>query len=259
MAASTFSKFYFGTEITLTSSKIDFNEGSGELTATLDLGVYSLTQLREEISEKLNAIGTDTYTVTFDRDTRVFTISSTGTFSLLIGTGTNASSGAYAVFGFTSGADTAVGSSASGSSSAGSEYVTQFPPQDYVALNFRKEKGDASVNQSAEGQVEVISFGDVRFLEMNLLFITNNMGDGYVIRNNGTGVEDAIDFLTFATKRGAIEFMEDKDDAADFVTCILESTPEDGKGTKFTLKEETGKNLPGYYRTGKLTFRVVEF
>lgn len=258
MAISTFSKFYFGTEVTLTTRKIDFNEGSGELTATLDLGVFSLTGLAAEISEKLNATGTDAYAVTFDRDTRVFTISSDGTFSLLIDTGTNSASGAYSVFGFTGSSDLSTAASHTGDSGAGSEYVTQFPPQDYVAEGFRKEKGDASVNVSASGEVEVISFGDVQFIEMNLMFITDLLMDCYVIRNNPSGVQDAIDFLTFAIKRGPIEFMPDKDTTATFVQCILDRTPEDGKATKFKLKEETARNLPNIYRTGKLEFRIVE-
>jgi hypothetical protein len=258
MAIGTFSKFYFGTEITLTSSSIDINEGGGELSGNLDLGVYSLTGLAAELQQELNAIGTNTYTVTFNRDSRVFTVSADASFDLLISTGTNSSSGAYSVFGFTGGADLVSQTSYVGPSGAGSEYVTQFPPQNYVAPNFRKEKGDASVNQSAAGLVEVISFGDVRFIEMDLNFITDIQMDGKVIGNNSTGVQDAIDFLTFAIKRGAIEFMPSRDDSATFYQTILDSTPEDGKATKFTLKEETGKNLPGIYRTGKLTFRIVE-
>ena len=173
MAIGTFSKFYFGTEIDLTNQSIDINEGSGEVSGTLDLGVYSLTGLAAELQQVLNAIGTNAYVVTFDRDTRVFTITSDGAFDLLISTGTNASSGSYSVFGFTGAADLTGLLVYSGDSGAGSEYVTQFPPQNYVAPDFRKEKGDASINQSAAGIVEVISFGDVRFIEMDLMFITD--------------------------------------------------------------------------------------
>ena len=196
--------------------------------------------------------------MSFDRDTRIFTISSSGSFDILISSGSNASAGSYSVFGFTGGSDLTAQSSYTGNVGAGTEYVTQFAPQDYVAPDFRKERGDASVNVSATGEVEVISFGDVRFIEMNLLYITNITGDGYVIRNNPTGVEDAIEFLTFATKRGPFEFMPDKDNTADFYQVQLESTRLDRKGTKFKLNEETGKNLPGVYNTGLLEFRIVE-
>ena len=258
MAIRTFSKFYFGTEITLTNSKIDINEGSGELTGTLDLGVYSLTGIAAELQQELNAIGVLTYTVTFNRDTRIFTIIADGAFDLLIASGTNASSGAYSVFGFTGAVDLTGLLTYSGDSGAGSEYITQFPPQDYVAADFRQEKGDASVNQSAAGVVELITFGDIIFIEMNLLYITNIAMDGIVIRNNPTGTEDAISFMSFAIKRGPIEFMPDKDTTSAFFQVILDKTPEDIKATKFKLKEETGKNLPGIFRTGKLDFRIVE-
>lgn len=258
MAISTFSKFYFGTEIGLTNNAIDIDEGTGELSGTLDLGVYSLTGLAAEIQQVLNAIGDNTYTVTFNRDSRVFTITSDASFDLLIDTGSQSSNGAYSVFGFTGSVDLTGSTSYVGDSASGSEYITQFPPQNYVAPGFRKEKGDASVNQSASGVVEVISFGDVRFIEMDLMFITDIPMDGKVIRNNPTGAQDAIDFLTFAIKRGAIEFMPDKDNTADFYQVILESTTGGKKGTSFLLKEETGRNLPNFYKTGKLEFRIVE-
>ena len=93
---------------------------------------------------------------------------------------------------------------------------------------------------------------------MDLLFITDLEMDGKVIRNNPTGKQDAIDLLTFAIKRGPIEFMPDKDNSADFTQVILDRTPQDGKATKFKLREETGKNLPNIYKTGKLDFRVTE-
>ena len=164
----------------------------------------------------------------------------------------------YETIGFTGSVDLTGGTSYTSDSAIGSDYVTQFPPQSYVAPGFRKEKGDASVNQTASGVIEVISFGDVQYIEADLLFITDIPMDGKVIRSNATGVQDAIDFLTFATKRGPIEFMPDKDDTSTFYQCILDRTPEDGKGTKFKLKEETGKSLPGIYRTGRLDFRIVE-
>lgn len=258
MAISTFSKFYYGTEIVLGADKIDFDEGLGEITATLTLGVYSLTGLASALAESLNAAGNNEYQVTFNRDSRTFTISADANFDLLIDTGTNSSSGAYDIFGFTGVADLTGLDTYTGQSQVGREYVTQFPPQDYVAPGDRQEKGDASVNQSAAGQVEVISFGDIQFIEMDLLFITDLAMDGKVIRNNPNGRQDAIDFLSFATKRGPIEFMPDRNDSNTFYQVILESTPEDRSGTKFKLKEETGRSLPNIYRTGKLEFRIVE-
>lgn len=258
MAISSFSKFYFGTEIILNGASIDINEGSGELSGELDLGIYSLTGLAAELQQVLNAIGALNYVVTFNRDTRIFTITADGAFDILINTGTNASSGAYGVFGFTGSSDLTGLFTYTGSDAAGSEYITQFPPQNYVAPGFRKEKADASINQSASGRVEVISFGDVEFIEMDLLYITDLPMDGKVIGNNPNGTQDAIDFLTFATNRGPIEFMPDKDDTSTFYEVILDKTAGDKKATKFKLREETGRRLPNIYRSGMLDFRILE-
>jgi hypothetical protein len=259
MAISTFSRFYFGYEVELgvnQNNKLNFNEGGGELTSTIPLGVYSPTELAEEIAEQMTADGGQAYTVTFNRSDRSFTISAAGTFDLLVSSGTNASASIFSTIGFT-GADRTGAITYTGSVS-GSEYITQFPPQDYVAPGFRVIKSDAAVNVAADGTVEVVSFSDVDFVKFNLQFITDITMDGKVIRTNPTGVQDAIDFLTFAIKRGQIEFMPDKDDVNTFHKMVLEKTRADSKGVGFELREETGKNLPGIYQTGALDFRIVE-
>lgn len=259
MAISTFSKFYFDYEIELgvdQNNKLNFSEGGPELTSTIPLGVYSPTELAVEISTQLTADGGQAYAVVFNRSDRSFTISAPGTFELLVSTGTQASVSVYSQIGFTgadrTGADTYTGTA------SGSEYITQFQLQNYVAPGFRVIKSDASVNQSADGTVEVVSFSDVQFIKFNLMFITDLLMDAKVIRNNPTGVQDAKDFLTFSIKRGQIEFMPDKDDVNTFFKIVLDKTVADSKGVGFELREETGKNLPGIYQTGNLDFRIVE-
>ena len=61
----------------------------------------------------------------------------------------------------------------------------------------------------------------------------------------------------FATKKGNLEFMPDKNTPGTYFTLYLESTSADGKGIGYKLQEETGKNLPGYYKTGNLKWRVL--
>ncbi len=72
-----------------TNDKIDFDEGGGELTATLVAGTFTATTLQTEIKTRMDAAGADTYTVLWSKSTGKWTISSTGTFSLPIATGTN--------------------------------------------------------------------------------------------------------------------------------------------------------------------------
>lgn len=257
MALGTFSKFYYGFEITLNNYKIDFDEGAGPLVAELTLGIYSPSDLETEIKTQLDAVGTKTYTVSFNRVTRKFSIAcDTGTFSIPIFTGPNKDLAPYYLLGFT-GADLSGSGSYTSNIEAGDQYKPQFWLQDYTQAEDWNEKVDSAVNQSASGFVEVISFGDVQFKEFNILFITNLAMDGVVIKNNPQGLEAARDFMNFCIKRGTIDFMPDESLPNVFYKLILETTELSSKGTGFRLKEETGKNLPGIYQTGKLKWRVV--
>lgn len=258
MALGVFSKFYYGFEISFTNNKFDFNEGSGELTAALDIGIYTPTQMAAELKLQLDAVGTKVYTVTFNRSTRGFTIAAdSGTFSILIDTGTNFSNSPYDLLGFTGSIDLTGSITYTGDSAGGSEYAPQFWLQDYTAPTEWYDKGDASVNETATGQVEIISFGDVQYTEFNILFITNKITDGKVIKYNPNGVQSANAFMQFAIKRGPVEFIPDINSVSDFYNVTLDSTPEHSKGTGYKLKEETSKNLPEFYTTGKLKWRVT--
>jgi hypothetical protein len=82
--------------------KIDFDEGSGELTATLTLGDYaSGASIASEMQTQLNAEGANTYTVVYT-DQHYIKITSSGSFSLLWSTGTNSSDSVASDIGFDS-------------------------------------------------------------------------------------------------------------------------------------------------------------
>jgi|CXWL01.1.fsa_nt_gi hypothetical protein len=257
MAMETWSKFYYGYEVTSSNNKLNFNEGALELTATLTVGIYSPSDLAVEVKTALDAAGAKTYTVTFNRSTRKFTINcGAGTYTLLVATGSNLATTAFTLLGFT-GADLAGLIAYTSNLSSGSEYKVQFKLQDYTAPTEWYEKIDPSVNESASGHVEIVSFGTVQFTEFNMMFITNKSMDGVVIRNNQTGVSVANSFMQFIIKRGKFDFMPDENDPATYYKLTLESTPSSSKGVGYKLQEETSKSLPGFYQTGKLKFRVV--
>lgn len=258
MALGTFSKFYYGYQIDQTNNKIDIDEGSGELTATLTSGIYTPTDLAVEIKTQLDAVGVKTYTVTFSRTTRYFTIAAdAGTYEILISTGTNALTAPYDLLGFTGAADLTGVITYTSDSPSGSEYKPQFWLQDYVAPENWLDKAESSVNETSTGRVEIISFGDISYTEFNILFITDLPMDNRVIKSNPNGVANARSFLEFLIKRGPVEFMPDVATVATFYTITLETTEESGKGTAFKLKEEVGKSLPNIYTSGKLKFRVT--
>lgn len=76
-----------------------FDEGGGDLIATITVGNYTRTELEVEIKTRMDALGSDVYTVSISQNTYLLTISSTGTFELDFTTATNAAS-AFDALGF---------------------------------------------------------------------------------------------------------------------------------------------------------------
>ena len=68
---------------------IDFDEGGGELSASVVAGIYNANSLCTAIKTAMEAVGANTYTVTYDDLTKKFTIAGSGSFSLLWNTGSH--------------------------------------------------------------------------------------------------------------------------------------------------------------------------
>ncbi len=85
--------------------RLDFDEGSSELTAVLDSGLYTAAQLATEIQLQLLVVGTD-LTCTYSESDHKFTIAKdSGTLNLLVKTGSNSDSSAYFALGYDKGSD----------------------------------------------------------------------------------------------------------------------------------------------------------
>jgi hypothetical protein len=250
--------FYYIESITSDNLYLNFNEGGPELTAQLQTGDYTMEGLEPVISEAMNAAGALTYTVTFLRTERKFQISATGSFSLLLTSGTNFGSSVFSLIGF-SGADTALATTHTGINQAGSEYIPQFELQSYTDKEDFQKALYASINKSANGLIEVVKFGTEKFYEFNITFATNieQVSDS-AIRNNPTGLQDLRSFMRFCITKNNLEFMPDKNDKDTFYTVLLDKTDADQNGTGYQLKELYTKNLPGFFETGELRFRLVE-
>lgn len=257
MALDSFSVFYYGHEITVINNFINFDEGSGELSAELAVGFYSLTEFTDEVESALNDVGTLTYTVSANRNTRLITISATGSFDLLFSTGSQAATSTYELLGFTA-SDFTSASSYVGSASSGLIYKPQFKLQSYVDADDNLNFVDSSVNQSANGRVQVIRYGTERFYEMNFKYLTNLLMDGKVILNNPTGIEDIRSFMDYIVNKSPIEFMPDVGDRSTFYTVLLESTSDSKNGTGYKLREMVNENVPNIYETGVMKFRLLE-
>lgn len=257
MALDTFSCFYYGFEITGENNLLNFSEGGPELTAELDVGSYSLNDMIAVLETALNSEGALTYTVSVNRTTRAITIAATGTFSLLTTTGTQVSSSPFTLIGFT-GADKTGFATYTGTA-AGSIYEPQFRLQDYIPVENWTGAALATVNKSASGRVEVVKFGDESFMQCDIKYATNiSQNDNLIIKSNASGVDNLIDFMSFAITKGPMEFMPNISDRATYIKIILESTPDSKDGVSFKLKELYDKGLPGFFDTGTLKFRLLE-
>lgn len=252
----TFSKFYYGHTITRNNRFINIDEGSGEISVELNPGSYTLSEFVTALAAALNSFGSLDYTVTVNRATRVLTINGSANFELLVATGSQSGSSAFGLMGFT-GADRTGDDSYSGNLGSGSVYLPQFKLQSYVAPDIFEQSVSVVINKTAEGSVEVVSFGRENFIEMDVKFITNLEMDGFVIKNNPQGLQSAIDFMKDITQKRRFEFMPSVDDSDNFYKVILESTPSNSDGTGFKLKELWDQNLRDIYETGILKMRVV--
>jgi hypothetical protein len=254
MSIDTYSAFTYGHTITTDNNYINFNEGAGELSATVAIGSYSLSEFIDAISVALNSTGTLEYSVSIDRSTRLITITSTANFDLLVTSGSNASISAYSLIGYI-GADLTGASSYEGDSSSGSYFEPQNILQSYVAFIDNVKTTNAAVNQSASGIVEVVSYGAVRFMECNIVPQTDITGQGS-IKDDANGVANLRDFISYCITKAPIEFIPDIDTPSTFTKCLLESTRESKQGVDFKIKQF--KKLFAYFQSGALVFRELE-
>ena len=105
--------------------------------------------------------------------------------------------------------------------------------------------------------VEVVSFGEIQIAELEIPLITDIAPQLY-IKEDVNGVLNARNFLRYAITKAPMELIPNISNMSDNISeVILESTPEDSKGTAFKLKEQYARKLVGYFTTGLLKFRKL--
>ena len=251
---TTRSKFYYGHRVTILNRSLDFKEGAGpELQATLKVGDYTITEFALEVARAMNVAGSQTYTVTFDRDNRLMEISAAAAFTVLFATGSRVGTSVGPLLGM--GGDVGPSTLIVATSESGKSYQTQYPVDKYLAPEHNAVKESSSVNVSAVGVTQLITFGDGLRIEMDIRVITNKTGQkNSLFLNNSNGIADALDFMSYIISKSKVEFMPDVDDSNNFVKLILESTPDSKNGTEFSI---LNMKTPDVYRTGVLIFRKV--
>lgn len=257
MSLATYSSFIYGFRTDAISQYMNIDEGGGELAAVLPIGASTMTEFMNLVKTALDGVGGNTYTVLVDRETRIVTISADGPFDILLGTGTQLGSAPWELLGFTQGVDLTGLSSYSGASAAGFEYRPQLWLQSYVDFPLNQAKISPTVNESANGIIEVVQFGTSKIAEMEIKYITNrDIGSSY-IRNNPNGLEDTVAFFEDIVQRDPFEFIKDITDYNTFESVILESTANSRDGTKFIIREMVNRGLNGYYETKKFKLRLL--
>lgn len=252
------SQFFYGHEVTELNKWIDFQEGVTVYAAQMKTGYYSLEEYLNEFERAMEEVSPLDYSVTVDRSTRLVTVSAGSNFSLLVSSGIHAGNDGYSLLGFT-GSDRTSASTYTGDSASGSRYRPQFYLQNYVPTDHNQEAVSAVINETGSGVVEVVKFGNKSFMECEIQFINDYCvnADSW-IEQDLSGVSNAVSFLRDLVKKGHVEFMPDRDDPDTFQTVLLESTEKSNNGTGYKLNEELQSGLTGYFRTGKLVFRLVE-
>lgn len=257
MALSVHSVFFYGHKVDENNNLINFKDGAGpELIAEIPVGSYTLTKFLSTIVASLNAASSLDWTGSVDRTTRIVTLTASGSASLLFGTGSTYLNSPATLLGFPQ-TDILSATSFVGSSGTGSEYRPQFPLQSYTGKNRNKKLVNAVVTKSASGDnVSVQSFGIDRMIKGNIKFITNQPTDG-ILRNNPNAVEEVQNFMDYIVEKNPIEFMEDESDPDTFDRVYLDSAGMGMDGTSYELIEYVDRNLPEYFETGVLTFKVI--
>lgn len=245
--------FYYISAITKDNKNLDFDEGSGELNASVTIGAKSVEQLMLAVQKAMNAKGNQEYTVSFDRDLRFVTISAASNFDLLATTGTSGFS-ILSTLGFLT--DKTGSNSYTSDLPIANTYTPQFLLQDWVAPENNKEGIEPSVQESANGELEVLTFGDRSFFEFNIRFINEfQHAPNSVIETDTNAIQNARNFLDFCTSRSPLELMRDRSDRNSFETIRLERTRSDRSGVGFDLREMRG--LQDWFETGTLVFRKL--
>ncbi len=262
MTTQTRFKIYYIDSIDSTNNLLNFREPNNppasELTASLLVGSRSMTNLMTEVERALNDAGENIYSVTFDRTTRLVTISADDDFNLLVSSGSSIAASPFSLLGFT-GSDRTGAASYVGDTAIGTSYVPQFLPQSFKSFDNNKEGIQSVINESAAGVIEVVTFGSKNMMEFNIFGATNNFkSKGNPIRYNPNGLDELNSLMQFLIKKSDVEFMIDEDVVSSFETIILDSTKKSRDGISYELNELLSRGLEGHFETGVLKFRKVD-
>jgi len=253
----THSKFLYGISVSTSTKYIDFEDGSNTFGVSISVGAKTPDDLISQIEEAMNGVGsTVTFTVSFNRSTRIFTIAGDGSFNLLVSTGDNAASGIYSVLGIATASDFTGVTSVVGSTAVGTYYQTQFKLQDFIHSDWNQTQRFSEVNKAASGLTTMVTFGTDAIFEMSFKWLTDRVQQSSSPIRSGT-IATFISLMQWMTLKKPVEFFPDENDITDYYKVILDSSSESATGAGYKLNPKYGMNLIGYYDTGVMKMRIV--
>jgi hypothetical protein len=257
MALNVYSAFYYGHKVDGNNNLINFKEGAGpEKTAEIPVGSYTLTKFLQTVTAALNGASAIDWGYSVDRLTRIVTFTSSSPASLLFGSGSVFLNSPANLLGFPV-ADILSSTIFVGSFGSGFKYSPQFYLQDYKGKDKGKKLVNAVVTKSASGDnLSVQSFGVDRSIKFNIKYVTNRPTSG-TLRNNPSAVEEIQEFMDYVVEKNPVEFMENESAPDTFDKVYLDSTLQGSDGTQYELDEYTDKNLPEFFESGLLNFKVI--
>lgn len=252
MALKARSLILYGMEVDETNQSLDFKIAAmgPTLEATLRTGYYSLSSLCTEIVRALTeADSTNTYTCTADRtiaggtSNRVTIATSGGFLQLLFLSGPRSTSTVATLIGFLV-VDYTGSTSYTGSSAAGTPLIPDQIGYDYKDKR-HQPKLFGAVNKSASGLKQAVVFQIQRFIDVRFQWEPETKVN-----------TEWVPFIEWAIQQRPFDFTPEVTSPNTFYEVTLDSTPRDGKGLGFDMREMKDQ-VPEFYDTGKLVFMLT--
>lgn len=252
MALNSKSLFNYGIQVTNLNQNIDFVKelGGDTLTAQLNLGFYSPGGLADQVALQLQSLDPDNvYSVTVDRtilggtQNRI-TISTSGTYlDILFGSGPNANTSAAGIMGFNN-VDYTGSTSYTGAQTTGIILIPDFIGYNYSDSD-QASKLFGAVNVAASGLKEAVTFNTQFFVEVEFKY------------EPASRLMDWKAFFIWAIQQRQFDFTPNISSPSVVFNSTLERTEYDDQGLGYKMKELLGENLPNFYSTGPLVFRII--
>lgn len=249
--------FLYGFDINQNNRYIPFKNVTGgpELTATLNVGNYTGTQMMAELKRAMEfADGVYKWDWTIDRtissgtSNQVTVISTAPQPQILFMTGATAPNSPFALLGFTA-TDLTGSSQYTSPNHCGTILIPEFPTWDYLGPD-NMVTNDGSKNVSASGIKETLVFAQMFFAQGQWQYISNF--------NGRTQLTEWQSFMKYAIKQLQWEFTPSiYEDPEVFYQVTLESTPADSNGMGYKMNQMRGMGLYRFYDTGTLKFRLI--